>query len=77
MIKNKLKGIHSKEFKGIKDKIDLSRQQLDLIQTQLQLHPTYSSLLVQEQECSVSQEVVESGRNDFETKIKTAKVEEW
>ncbi|XP_056697670.1 uncharacterized protein [Spinacia oleracea] len=51
VIKSKLKGIHNKEFKGIQERIDLSRQQLDLIQTQLQSHPTDSSLLVQGQEC--------------------------
>ncbi|XP_021724734.1 uncharacterized protein LOC110692050 [Chenopodium quinoa] len=48
MIKDKLKNLHNEEFKGIHEKIDLARNDLHDIQTQLQFDYSDASLLLQE-----------------------------
>ncbi|XP_021860322.1 uncharacterized protein [Spinacia oleracea] len=54
LIKNKLKKIDHRDFQGIHDRIEQARQQLEVVQAQLQCQVADSSLLVQEQECSAT-----------------------
>ncbi|XP_056688579.1 uncharacterized protein [Spinacia oleracea] len=53
LIRHKLKLLHCKEFKGIQEKIDQSRLELDGIQDQLKLLPSDGPLLIMEQTCSI------------------------
>lgn len=54
LIKSKINLIRYKELKGIQEKIDQARLQLENIQTQLQTHPDDGPLLVLEQDCSAN-----------------------